>query len=300
MKHIKQLFLSWVFVSATVFAFAKSPSLTINHIPLDFKVLSFSLMPGDTAFISCDTSENISFINADGTKDLFNQSYIWVAPKKADIYTCQLIQGNTKYQLNFLVLKSMADIDNTPNNFKIGHYPSPYKNLPQYKSPMGMIEVTTENKDVYISEHFQLKDFLVKQASDYPKYVLITDKLIYKLELIYQKLEEEGFKNPHIHVMSGYRTPYYNARIGNGKSSRHVYGDAADIFIDNNHNGSMDDLNKDGKINKKDAMILADIVTKIDNDPHYKWLIGGMGIYGPNGVHHGFVHVDARGFKARW
>jgi len=300
MRHFKTLFLSLLFVIATMFAHALTPSLSINNIPVDFKVLSFSLMPGDTAFFTNTTNEQISFVNPDGTKDLFIQSYIWVAPKKADIYTIQLIRANIKYQINFLVLKSMQDINNTPNNFKIGHYPTPYKNLKQYESPKGMIEVTPENKDFYISAHFQLKDFLVKQASDYPKYVLIGDKLIYKLELIYQKLEEEGYVNPHIHVMSGYRTPYYNARIGNGKSSRHIYGDAADIYIDSNYNNSMDDLNNDGHINKEDAKVLAAIVKKLDNDPNYKWLIGGIGIYGPNSVHHGFVHVDTRGFKARW
>jgi len=203
--------------------------------------------------------------------------------------------------VKFLVMKSMQQIKDTPNDFTIGNYPNKaYKNLSQYAAPKGMIEVTEENKDEYISEHFQLKGFLVKQQSGYPKYLIISTKLLYKLELIISQLQSKGYPVKHLHVMSGYRTPFYNANLGNGKSSRHIYGDAADIYLDNNRNGAMDDLNKDGKIDIKDAKVLATIVEEIENEKQYQWLIGGLGVYKGNGAHRGFIHVDTRGFKARW
>ena len=195
----------------------------------------------------------------------------------------------------------MQQIKDTPNDFKIGNYPTKsYKNLAQYTAPKGMIEVTKKNKDEYISEHFQLKDFLGKQHSGYPKYVIISTKLLYKLELIIKKLKENGHTVEHLHVMSGYRTPFYNATLGNGKSSRHIYGDAADIYLDNDRNGAMDDIKKDGKIDIHDAKVLAAIVEGIDKEKQYQWLIGGLGVYKGNGSHRGFIHVDTRGFKARW
>ena len=166
--------------------------------------------------------------------------------------------------------------------------------------PKGMIKVTKENESMQISPHFKLKDFLVKQASSYPKYVIINPKLLYKLELIINILEQQGQQIKNMHVMSGYRTPYYNHQLGNRRNSRHIYGDAADIYIDNDKNGAMDDWNQDGKINIKDAQIIGKAVEKIDNDPQYQWLIGGLGIYEGNNRHKGFIHVDTRGYKARW
>ena len=52
------------------------------------------------------------------------------------------------------------------------------------------------------------------------------------MELILQRLNAKGYRCDSFHVMSGYRTPYYNKAIGNVKYSRHIYGGAADIFID--------------------------------------------------------------------
>lgn len=299
MNNYKKLILLWFSVVCISFSFAQTTY--INDIPLDFKIQSFSLMPGDTAFIISKSDNELSLINQDNETSYFVHSYQLIAPKKTGIYSYDLKLVDNNYQIKLLVMKSMERIENTASHFKVGYYPTkPYKNLPQYLAPKGMIEVTKENKDIYVSEHFQLKDFLVKQKSDYPKYVLINDKLIYKLELIQQELEKAGYTNLHIHVMSAYRTPHYNTKIGNGKYSRHIYGDAVDIFIDRDHSGAMDDINNDGIINKSDAIELATIIKQIDETPSYKWLIGGIGIYGPNSVHKGFVHIDTRGYKARW
>jgi hypothetical protein len=29
-------------------------------------------------------------------------------------------------------------------------------------------------------------------------------------------------------------------------------------------------------------------------------LVGGIGLYAPTGAHAGFVHLDTRGYRARW
>lgn len=54
------------------------------------------------------------------------------------------------------------------------------------------------------------------------------------LEFILEKVNAQGYRWETFCVMSGYRTPYYNKAIGNVRYSRHLWGDAADIFIDEN------------------------------------------------------------------
>jgi hypothetical protein len=50
---------------------------------------------------------------------------------------------------------------------------------------------------------------------------------------------------------------YYNARIGNETGfSRHLYGDAMDIYVDQNGDGHMDDINRDGRVDTNDARFL--------------------------------------------
>ena len=299
MQTIKKLILLFTLSLFTLSISAKSALVKINSIPLDFKLLSFSLMQGDTAFI--EVNKNVLITDNDGNNYKVVSSYSWIAPMKSGIYSISIQNDEEKYEVNFLVMKSMEQIHNTPNDFKIGDYPrKAYKNLSQYAAPEAMIEVTQENKNTYISPHFQLKDFLTKQESGYPKYVIISTKLSYKLELIYTHLLAKGYQVENLHVMSGYRTPYYNAKIGNGRNSRHIYGDAADIYLDNDRNNAMDDLNNDGVVNIKDAQVLSTIVEEIEKNEKYKWLIGGLGVYNGNNKHKGFIHVDTRGFKARW
>jgi uncharacterized protein YcbK (DUF882 family) len=156
----------------------------------------------------------------------------------------------------------------------------------------------------HVSTHFQLQDFLTKgQEGVWPKYVALSTRLLDKLELTLQELERNGHPVEDVFVISGFRTPWYNASGGNtqgrGALSRHMYGDAADIAIDNNGDRCMDDLNGDGRADVRDARIIADAAEAVERThPH---LIGGIGIYRPEpGSHCGMVHIDTRGNRARW
>jgi len=103
-------------------------------------------------------------------------------------------------------------------------------------------------------------------------------------------------------VMSGYRTPVYNRGIGNVTTfTRHQYGDAADIFIDEHPaDGKMDDLNHDGRTDRLDAQLLRSWAEQLDRTPQMDVKIGGLSDYGATETHGPFVHVDARGYAARW
>ena len=120
--------------------------------------------------------------------------------------------------------------------------------------PPGFIEVTQQNADTPVSEHFKLRDFLTHdQPNVWPKYLVLQQKLIDKLELVLGGSRRRTASTSRgVRVMSGFRTPQYNEAGGNtgGRAnlSRHMYGDASDIYIDNNGDGQMDDLNHDGRI----------------------------------------------------
>ena len=172
-----------------------------------------------------------------------------------------------------------------------------------YTPPSGFVQVTPENMNTYVSEHIQLKDFLTKgQTGVWPKYVAMSTRLLDKLELTFQEMEREGHPVKNVFAISGFRTPSYNESGGDlrGRASlsRHMYGDAMDVVIDNDGDGLMDDLNGDGKVTVKDARVLAAAADRVEQN--YPDLVGGIGIYAPTGAHHGFVHIDTRGYRARW
>lgn len=278
-------------------------SFSVNGIPSDFGMLFISSLPNDTlTILKSDFITQLTFYSSDSTVFSLKENMLkWVSPQTPGIYEIIVKADLQTYVLKLFVMKPLDEIKKNSTHFIVGDYPSKsYKNMRQYAIPDGMIEVTETNQETYISEHFQLKDFLTKQQSGFPKYVIISPKLIYKLELLIQKMESNGILVENLHVMSGYRTPYYNGSIGNGRNSRHIYGDAADVFLDNDNNQLMDDVNKDGKLTIEDARFIGALADEIDTDPKDSWLKGGIGVYNGNGSHGVFVHIDTRGNIIRW
>lgn len=186
--------------------------------------------------------------------------------------------------------------------YRLGLYPSsPLRGLSIYRRPRGFIAVTPELLSVHVAPHFTLGQFVCKQQSDYPKIVTLRERLLLKLEMILRELNDRGISAESFNVLSGYRTPYYNHVIGNVKYSRHIYGDAADIFVDENGDDMMDDLNRDGRSDYRDADILRNLVESLYGSSAYEPYVGGLGRYRARpGVRGPFVHVDTRGFRARW
>jgi hypothetical protein len=205
--------------------------------------------------------------------------------------------------LNVFVMAPFGEIkDECLRGFRIGRYPSrALKGLSIYEPPRGFIEVTEENQETLISPHFRIGQFLCKQECSCPKYLVLRERLLLKLERILEEFNRRGYCCQTLHIMSGYRTPYYNHLIGNVAYSRHLWGDAADFFIDQDpRDGMMDDLNGDGKINYRDATVLYEIIDEMSERPWYERFLGGLGWYRKTSSHGPFVHVDVRGYRARW
>jgi hypothetical protein len=199
----------------------------------------------------------------------------------------------------------VAKVGPSWRGYRVGYWPGERAagRTARYLLPAGFIEVTPENQDLPLSTSFRLRDFLTHDQQEvWPKVLVVRLPLLDKLELIGQALEQRG-RSGALRVMSGFRTPQYNAlgvgaRGGRARDSRHMYGDAADIYVDADRDGRMDDLDGDGRVTVNDAGWLARVAEQVELD--YPQMTGGIGVYRANAVHGPFVHVDVRGTPARW
>jgi len=230
-------------------------------------------------------------------RELFGEQ----AEKHAGVYPAVADGG----AFHFITMRPFADkIRGRIGSYQIGFFPSERAaRATGASNPDGFVEVTTANRDTPISEHFRLRDFLTHDQVDvWPKYLVLQESLVDKLELVMAELRSSGIAVQTLHVMSGFRTPQYNAQgVGAGgrvQDSRHQYGDAADVFVMNGRAEWMSDLNGDGRVDTKDARVMAQAVERVERA--HPDLVGGVGIYRGNGAHGPFVHIDVRGTRARW
>ncbi|HUP60345.1 MAG TPA: D-Ala-D-Ala carboxypeptidase family metallohydrolase [Thermoanaerobaculia bacterium] len=211
--------------------------------------------------------------------------------------------GGRELTLTLVSLVPYAEMKNGRlDGYRVGEYNAePLRGLEQYERPKGFIRLTDANSALWVSDHYRMRDFQCKLDGT-TKFLILRSEALVKLEILQHELEtKHGLAFDRFTVMSGYRTPYYNSRIGNETSySRHLYGDAMDIYIDQDRNGSMDDVNRDGRIDAGDARFILRVAEQIDNSREWGWLKGGAGVYHANAAHGPYLHVDARGYVARW
>ena len=119
-----------------------------------------------------------------------------------------------------------------------------------------------DDGDMKIQPHFRVREFKCQDGSD-P--IIIDPVLAYYLERV-----REYFGKP-VNITSGYRSTEHNRAVGGASRSQHMYGLAADFYI----NGVAP------------TKIAAYLETLIPNT-------GGIGIY-PK-----FVHLDVRNKRSRW
>ncbi len=232
--------------------------------------------------------------------ELFGDS----AVRRAGIYALDSTRAAQPFA--FITMRPFTEKKNGRiGAYRIGNWPFERRSAVRdaYANPQGFIEVTAENKDTYVSEHFRLRDFLTKdQHAVWPKYLVLDARLLDKLELVIAELSRKGVPVRHVSVMSGFRTPQYNQKgVGAGgraQTSRHQYGDAADVFVDNDRNGRLDDLNNDGRVDTRDVAVMVAAVERVERA--HPALTGGAGTYKATSSHGPFVHIDARGNRARW
>jgi hypothetical protein len=231
---------------------------------------------------------------------LGTKGWAWTAPRAPGHYPIRVAgpDGADAVTLQAFVLVPYDSLrGEVLNGYRIGRY---HLQPPRYAAPRGFIAVTPENQDVLVSPHFRLKQFLCKQPGGATKYVVLDPRLLDALEYSLERVKAAGFRASTFHVMSGYRTPAYNRSIGNSRFSMHQWGAAADIYIDENGDGVLDDLNGDGRSDNRDGEVLHRLIAGAADRPEGRGLIGGLGKYPTNASHGPFVHVDVRDRRVRW
>jgi hypothetical protein len=238
-------------------------------------------------------------------RELSEREFEWTAPERPGVYPVTIWSTESPADsivLNAIVLVPLEEMrDGAVDGYRVGDYPSrPYRDLPQYLPPPGFIQLTPDNGLTRVSPHFVLGQFPAKAPQGYPKYLVLSERLLLKLELLLEEARRRGLDVETFQVLSGFRSPWYNAGIGRPRYSRHIYGDAADIYVDEDGDGRMDDLNGDGRVDIGDAVVLYTIVEEMDGDASTQYLLGGLGKYPVTPNHGPFVHVDTRLWRARW
>ncbi len=278
----------------------------VNSEQLQHNIVFRTLLEDEVLKIHIVTAQDSHYSVRQGDEmlELKQGAVQWTAPKAPGLYPVSItrLSDQAKIQLQVFVMHAASKlVKGRLNDYRIGKYPPPLKNLANNRAPRGYIELTPELEQVAISPHFRLGQFKCKQAGGYPKYLVLRPRLLEKLEFLLHQVNKKGINTNSFVIMSGYRTPYYNKAIGNVPHSRHIYGGAADIYIDVDPvDNVMDDINRDGKVNVKDAAYLYNLADRFVRDTGRKHLVGGVGEYTKNASHGPFVHIDVRGSRARW
>lgn len=116
-------------------------------------------------------------------------------------------------------------------------------------------------KDVQDGKYFKVREFRCKCCGVASVHQSIID--------LCDRIREELGKP--IAVTSGYRCSKHNSAVGGAVRSQHVLGTAADLY----------------PLDRSLLPKLKEIALRLNAD-------GGVGLY------KSFVHVDTRGYKARW
>ncbi len=262
----------------------------------------------------------------------------FIPPDQDGLFARKLPEIKIPYEASlkcFFPRRVDSIVDGKVNGFKVGIYPDPTdpEHLKKtanaesvkahqqvYQPPKYFYPVTPDTYRLKIFKDYTLGEFdldprFIKLT--YPRYVAINPKIFTKLEMLEEVVRSQGVKLSKFKIFYGYRSPLYNigSRENDGDTtlkspfSTHMYGLAVDIMIDEDDDLVIDDLNRDGKITHADAVVLLRYVNILDNklQEEKSDLLGGAGSY----IHHDFwergeyvqspyVHIDVRGYRARW
>lgn len=100
-------------------------------------------------------------------------------------------------------------------------YPDPYQGSAQYAAPVRFIDLKAADSNVALAPNFVLSEFMLLYKG---RFALTQVHFIETLQML---REESGGA---IYVNSGFRSPGYNDSVGGVEHSRHIFGDAVDMY----------------------------------------------------------------------
>lgn len=220
------------------------------------------------------------------------------APVKAGFYRLALVRGDQLRVIDGLTLAVLVPFKEKEgtmlNGYRIGTYLAE-KLAGNQEPPAGFLEITERDVDLPISKHLRVGDFLSHDNQQmWPRYAAVSPRLLDKLELVIAEIMRwHGSAQPvslALDVHSGFRAPAHNSRIRRAaRDSQHQYGDAADLILD---------ANGDGMLTSLDSRLVG-LAVEIVELKHPE-LVGGLGVYTSGHARTTYVHIDARGKRARW
>jgi hypothetical protein len=222
-----------------------------------------------------------------------------IAPAKAGFYRLAIVKENQRRVVEGLTIAVLVPFEEKEgamlNGYRIGTYLAE-RLAGKQTPPEGFLEIRPEDLNLPISRHLKVSDFLNHDSQDtWPRYAAVSPRLLDKIELVVSELARwhggtASSVDLSLDVKSGFRAPDHNRRVKRAaKDSQHQYGDAADVAID---------ANGDGRYTAVDSRMVGLAVEIVElKHPH---LVGGLGIYTSGHTRTTYVHIDARGKRARW
>ncbi|MFL5577368.1 MAG: hypothetical protein ACJ79S_15525 [Gemmatimonadaceae bacterium] len=183
----------------------------------------------------------------------------------------------------------------TLDGYRIGTYVAERLKGGEHDRPAGFVRVDAGDLNLPLSKHLRLGDFVTHDDQQvWPRYAALNPRLLDKLELVLAEIASWRGDTANVDVAldvhSGFRTPLYNRTVKrSAKDSRHQYGDAADVTID---------ANGDGRYTLADSKLIVRAVEAVESA--HPDLVGGLGLYTSRRYRTPYVHIDARGQRARW
>lgn len=297
--------MNWLIIWLMIFSTSDDPAfrspsvrLSVDGNRLPRYRLAFVVMPGDSVTLS--TGEQVTgwSVTAGEPATGSGHSFGWRAPRSHGIFHLDVSSGDAVEKYTVIVpVESCRWRTATLNSFPIGRYGdgNGMERKPEY-----FVELDAAGMNARVTPHLTLGDFICHLEGSYPQYMALDLRLADKLEEILVAVREVYPPAASIHNISGFRTPIYNAAIGNDTGeSLHLYGAAADIWIESwPANGLMDDLDRNKRVDVYDGEYLVEIVRTLEargsvvtgGASAYRWILS----HGP------FVHIDTRGSGAVW
>lgn len=175
-----------------------------------------------------------------------------------------------------------------------------------YSPPEWFILVNEDTSDYKLSKRFRVSDFASPSEYGRSHYIAIQPELIAFLEALWDAAELRFGKTARVKILRAYLAPSERLRLERRnvrytEFSRYQYGDAAAIIVDTEGNDKLGDLNGDGRLDREDANVLADLVAEVKKE---MGLRGAVGVVDqpvePNWPETPYVVVDLRGENTRW
>ncbi len=100
-------------------------------------------------------------------------------------------------------------------------YPEPLEGSPQYRKPVRFVDLSQVNESTKLAPNFALGEFM---SATKGRYGLYQPHAVERIQALRDRV------GAPVNVNSGYRNVSYNAGVGGATWSRHIYGDALDMW----------------------------------------------------------------------